>query len=238
MKPLLYSLLDRSSQALRLFQRRNTLPTPAGCGVAPKPRGIAGQLASVGFLAAMALAVSGSSAAAEALSPPGWGETYDQVVDWLAERYPFTEHKGIDWAQVRTEFRPALLEAEKAGDPAGAYVAWRRFVHGTLHDGHVTFWALPGTPAAEAEDAVLATITGGSYGIEVVRCDDGTVLVVGVDEAAAAQGLVFGARLFEWNGRPVAEALAQTDLVWAPTFGSRESAVSYTHLTLPTSDLV
>ncbi|MBK8475785.1 MAG: hypothetical protein IPL39_05585 [Opitutaceae bacterium] len=226
MKSLLNSIFERFARALVPSRCCNTPLGHAYSGFAFNALGLGGPCAAAVLFATTAMADPGADGAAEGLHPTGLlvpGEVFDKAVDALAERYPFTEHKGIDWAQVRTEFRPALLEAEKAGDPAGAYVAWRRFVHGTLHDGHVTFWALPGTPAAEAEDAVLATITGGSYGIEVVRCDDGTVLVVGVDEAAAAQGLVFGARLFEWNGRPVAEALAQTDLVWAPTFGSRES---------------
>ncbi len=226
MKSLLNSIFERFARALVPSRCCNTPLGHAYSGFAFKALGLAGPCTAAVFLATTAMAAPGADGAAEGLHPTGLlipGEVFDKVVDELAESYPFTNHKTIDWARARAQFRPALVAAEETGNLAAAYVAWRRFVHGTLHDGHVAFWALPGTPAAEAEDAVLATITGGSYGIEVVRCDDGTVLVVGVDEAAAAEGLVIGASLFEWNGRPVGEALAQTDLTWAPTFGSRES---------------
>jgi carboxyl-terminal processing protease len=58
---------------------------------------------------------------------------------------------------------------------------------------------------------------GGGYGLGIIRLDDGRVIAhVLLDDGPAAQAdLAWGAQIIEWNGQPIAEALAETSILWA-----------------------
>ena len=161
------------------------------------------------------------------LSDRSWTEAFDVTIDLLKVRYPIPEHKGIDWEQVRARYRKAFEDAEASGDLADAYLAWRRFVTETLRDGHVAFEVDGLRPDADlglaAEEEAMRRHSGGYFGLEIARCDDGSVIAVQVDDALAKAGLKWGSRIHEWNGRPIDEVLAETDLLWAPPTPTAEA---------------
>ena len=186
--------------------------------------------ASVALLVSLSLA-GWSAAEARAESDPAldpaqdlsdrtWPEAFDATIDLLKVRYPIAEHKGIDWEQVRVRYRKAFEDAETSGDLTEAYLAWRRFITETLRDGHVAFLVDSSQKDGElglvAQETAMLRLLGGYFGLEIARCDDGSVLVVQVDDALAAAGLVWGSRIHEWNGRAIEEVLAETDLIVAP----------------------
>ncbi len=213
---------------VRIVRRNNAVLNgrrrpPSGASVA-----LLVSLSLAGWCAAEARADSDPAlAVTRDLSDRTWPQAFDATIDLLKVRYPITEHKGIDWEQVRVRYRKAFEDAETSGDLSDAYVAWRRFVTETLRDGHVAFVVDRSRKDGELGSVARATgmrpQLGGFFGLEIARCDDGSVLVVQVDDALAAAGLEWGSRIHEWNGRPIGEVLTEVDLLWAPPTATVEA---------------
>ena len=82
-------------------------------------------------------------------------------------------------------FRKAFEDAETSGDLTEAYLAWRRFITETLRDGHVAFLVDSSQKDGElglvAQETAMLRLLDGYFGLEIARCDDGSVLVAGTD---------------------------------------------------------
>lgn len=137
----------------------------------------------------------------------GLSETaaFDALVKDLRVRYPFTAAKHINWDAIVAQIRPQVVAAEQNGDPAAFNVAMMRFAV-LLHDSHV------GVPLPTA---YLADHFGGGLGLTLGETDDGAVIAAAVaaGSPAANAGIAAGARIVNWNGLPVANALAAQELV-------------------------
>lgn len=139
------------------------------------------------------------------LSDRGYAAGFDALVAELRIRYPFTDLKRIDWDTLVAEFRPLVEQAERDRDPLAFNVAMMRFAV-RFGDGHV---------AVQLPTAYLLDRYGGGFGFTLGQTDAGAVIVraVATGSAAAEAGIVPGARIVQWDGRPVADALAEQELV-------------------------
>jgi C-terminal processing protease CtpA/Prc len=133
------------------------------------------------------------------LTDLGYVAAFDALVDELRLRYPFTEYKGIDWDSLSAKHRPAIEAAEAAKDAAAYNVALFDFAR-EIGDGHVS--------VDPPEDLIIDRV-GGSTGLSLGQTDDGATVVrcVAGTGSAGKSGILPGAEIIEWGGKPAQEAL-------------------------------
>lgn len=141
------------------------------------------------------------------LSSMRWSRAFEAFHARLALEYPFTDWKQIDWDSLYATYAPQIAEAEAAKDHEAYYTALRQYLY-HIPDGQVQIGAMP-----EYRESAI----GGSFGFSVMGIDDGRIIVHVLDEdgPAAHAGILWGSEVLEWNGMPVREALAQTDITWS-----------------------
>jgi len=135
----------------------------------------------------------------------GWTEAFAALHEDLAQRYPYTAWKGIDWEQLRTATAPAVAAADAGGDRAAYEQALRSYLF-SIPD------ALVRLDGGDPEIARRAR--GGGFGLDVRRTDRGRVIAVRVrpGSAAGAAGIRNEAEIRRWNGVPIDTALAAVSL--------------------------
>ncbi|MFP4501702.1 MAG: S41 family peptidase [Candidatus Hydrogenedentota bacterium] len=136
-----------------------------------------------------------------------WVASFDAVHDTLVAEYPFTEHKDIRWGALREAYRPRIVAAVEAEDPAAFYVALREYVY-AVPDGNMGLYDNPEVREAEI---------GGGVGFAVLPLDDGRLIAsVVTEEGPAAQaGMAWGAEILGWNDMPAADAVEMVPVLWA-----------------------
>lgn len=129
---------------------------------------------------------------------------FQKLYEKVAREYPFTAEKNLNWQSLFDKFSPRVEEAHNDTD---FYEALRDFTW-SIPDAHVGL-------SFNAESFYQAA--GGSFGIRLAELSDGRIIVVEVipDTTGAKAGLVPGAEILTWDGRPVKEALAEV----VPYFG-------------------
>lgn len=144
------------------------------------------------------------------LSDRSYTAAFDELVDELRRRYPFTDLKRIDWDALVAEHRPAIAAAEEAGDLAAFNVAMMRFSV-ALGDGHV---------GVDLPEAWVNERYGGGLGLGLGLADDGSLVVRCVARKSAAHqaGILPGATILAWAGTTPGEALAAVE-----PYGSRST---------------
>ncbi|HVR11380.1 MAG TPA: PDZ domain-containing protein, partial [Thermoanaerobaculia bacterium] len=138
----------------------------------------------------------------------GWSAAFSRLCSLLANEYPFTAWKGIDWQAIEQELGPRVAAAETRRDRRAYYRALRELVW-RLRDGHARL---------VGDDGGLERAeVGGSYGFEVVVLDDGRVLASRVAGGGPADraGLRAGCEVVRWNGAPAGAALAAVPVLWS-----------------------
>lgn len=126
---------------------------------------------------------------------------YDLIsIEWAFNGIP---EKQVDWDALYAEIAPRVAQAEQDQDPAAFWRALFDFTH-AIPDGHV---GLNGGPY-EAE--AFAALSRAGYGFAIRQLEGGDYAVVYVtpDGPAEAAGLEVGARVLQFGGRPIAEAVA------------------------------
>ncbi|WP_301662617.1 S41 family peptidase [Methanoculleus frigidifontis] len=149
-------------------------------------------------------------------STMSWTDAFAASSAYMAERYAFTEWRGIDWEELSLTYAPKIADAEKRDDSAAYYRALREF-SAAIPDGHVMVLSRDDFGAKYAD-------VGGGYGLAVGRLDSGKVIVTYVANGSAAEkaGVRFGDEVVAWNGRPIGEAINATPIIWAPIKPSTE----------------
>ncbi|HEV3457672.1 MAG TPA: S41 family peptidase [Thermoanaerobaculia bacterium] len=142
------------------------------------------------------------------LAARSWPDAFAALCADLAVRYPFTAWKGIDWRTRCAVTAPRIAAAAAHRDAAAYYGALREFVW-SIPDGHVGL--------AGDDHGLAGRETGGDFGLRLVQLAGGRVVasVVLPGGAAARAGLRYGAEILTWNGKPIAQALAATPVLWA-----------------------
>lgn len=145
----------------------------------------------------------------------GWSEAFFAAHRFVSRTYAFGDWKNIPWDRMATYFGQKIMAAESASDRDAYRIAMVEYLR-QITDGHVKI-------SANTEDLQEKYI-GGSYGLGLAELDDGSVIAAAVrpDGPAAQAGLPAGARLFSWNGVPVADALLAADTRWFKNAATRD----------------
>jgi len=134
------------------------------------------------------------------------GEDYSAAFEALFEKasleYPFTEDKSVDWEALHATYAPLFADAASFED---YYRALKAFTL-AIPDGHI---------GVSFDPDVFFADLGGSLGMVLAELDDGRVIVQsrfeqtsdGETTPAAEAGILPGAEILEWDGRPVSQAL-------------------------------
>ena len=147
-------------------------------------------------------------------SDQGLVESYNSLIDLLAERYAYTELRGLDWQQIRQAYLPQVEEADANDDIAAYFVAIDALAL-SIEDAHVAATAFGNIDAVVAKAEAQAERTAGNVGASVIAVSDEmtptvgpgdkvVVFTVGDESPAAEAGWVPGTEIVSVNGQSVA----------------------------------
>ncbi|MHB8627822.1 MAG: hypothetical protein ACYDBJ_10480 [Aggregatilineales bacterium] len=141
------------------------------------------------------------------LSNLSYTGAFDELVKQLRIRYVFTDFKQLDWNKIVKDIRPLVQKADKDGSSDEFSAAIVKFT-AEFHDGHV------GTDALTSR--YFSQQAAGGLGLVLGELDDGTVIAreVAPKLPAAKAGMKAGATIIQWNGQPIAKAVAKTPLLF------------------------
>ena len=141
------------------------------------------------------------------LSHLSYTAAFDELVAELKARYPFTAAKHLDWDAISAEVRPAVVQAEQAGDQTAFNLALMRLAVLT-NDGHV---------AVAPPTGYVLDQYGGGLGVALGRNDAKEIVVRCVEPGSPAEaaGIKPGAVVTDWNGTAIDTAAAETPLLSA-----------------------
>ena len=162
-----------------------------------------------------------SSVASPDYSDLSWVDAFNALIDRLAQRYSFTEERGIDWEAKRAEYGPRIQAAQDAND-LGAYTGALFEMAASIQDAHVSIiptTAESGTALQQFVAPQGANYTGnvGAYGTLVSDPNDPTsgpgetyeIVTVGETGPAHDAGWTPGTQIVAVNGLSIPERLAQ-----------------------------
>ncbi len=129
-------------------------------------------------------------------------DSFHALVQQMDKTYVLKEWKDVDFDALEDAYMPLVEAAETAQDPGQFYDAVNRFCM-ELHDGHI--WV---QPTFDTATDPLPTEPH-DYGLAMVQLDDGSVIAVCTSEAVQQQGILDGDRITHWNGKPIAQAIAE-----------------------------
>ncbi len=141
------------------------------------------------------------------LSNLSYTGAFDELVKQLRIRYVFTDFKQLDWDKIVKDIRPLVQKADKDGSTDEFSAAIVKFT-AEFHDGHV------GTDALTSR--YFSQQAAGGLGLVLGELDGGTVIAREVVPKlpAAKAGMKAGATIIQWNGQPIANAVAKTPLLF------------------------
>ena len=132
-------------------------------------------------------------------------EAFDNMFEKISVEYPFTSEKNIDWDALYSKYSTRI---ENAKNDTDFYRVLKDFSF-EFSDKHVglTF-----------NSDVFVEQAGGSFGMNLTELSDGTVVVTQIFPGypAALNGIKSGAIIFQWDGKPVDEALAEVNPFTGP----------------------
>lgn len=139
------------------------------------------------------------------LSDLSYSQAFEAMFDKVSKEYPFTTEKHVDWEALHAEFSPRVAQARNSDD------FYRALLDFTL--------AIPDKHIGLTLNAqVFYEMDGGGFGLVLAELSDGKVIARNVlaDSPAAEVGIQPGAFILEWDGRPVADAIAQVNPFFGP----------------------
>lgn len=157
-------------------------------------------------------------------SDQGLVESFNSLIDLLAQRYAYTDLRSLDWEEIRQEYLPRIEEAE-ANDDIGAYAITLDNLAKSIEDSHVSLTTHGNLEAALAIIEVTIENFGAGIGARVIAVSDEdnpdagpgenvVVLSVGEDSPATEAGWVPGTEIVSVNGQTLAERLDEIPLVF------------------------
>ncbi len=154
-----------------------------------------------------------NDAAIKDFSDQPYTESFDNMFNLVRKEYAFNgiEGKQPDWDKLYADLAPRVKAAEQNQDAEAFYLALREYVL-AFKDGHV------GLNGGDIENQIFTEQIAGGYGFAIRELDDGRVIVVYVLDGspAAEAGMITGAVITEFNGKPIAEAIQAVNPPTAP----------------------
>ena len=143
-------------------------------------------------------------------SHKSYTESFIAMTEDMEKYYSLTEWKKIDIPALRDKFLPVVEQAEKTNDDGLLYAAACAYSY-YFFDGHVR--AVPNT---EPFWRGVMLLSGNDYGFSMVQLDDGRFIAVCCDMETPAYeaGIHDGTEIVMWNGKPVAQAAAETECIY------------------------
>ena len=137
-------------------------------------------------------------------SDKDYPESFDALFDKVSREYPFTQEKGLDWDQIYQRISKQVAQADNDSE---YYRALREFAF-SIPDAHVSI-------SFDAD--IFYEERGGGFGLVLKELSDGRVIVSSILSGGPADqaGIPVGAEIVTWEGKPVAEAIAEE----IPNFG-------------------
>ena len=130
----------------------------------------------------------------------------------LEKYYSLKDWKKTDIQAIAKKIMPAVEEAERTNDGGLFYAAITAFGY-YFYDGHVGTW-----PEGDwdAWKRGLILLGGNDYGFSMLRIDDGRVVAILSESTLPAYqaGIHNGTQIIEWNGKPIEQALAETECIY------------------------
>lgn len=150
-------------------------------------------------------------------------ESFNSLIDVLAERYAYTELRDLDWEAIRQTNLPQVEQAN-ADQDIPAYFILLSDLATSIEDAHVAATANINIDAILAWARRFGEQTAGNVGATVIATasamtataateDKIVVFTVGDDTPAAAAGWVPGTELVSINGQAPAARLEEVPLI-------------------------
>ena len=137
-------------------------------------------------------------------------ESFIAMTEDMEKYYSLMDWKKIDIPALRDKFLPVVEQAEKTNDDGLLYAAACAYTY-YFYDGHVR--AMPST---ESFWRGVMLLSGNDYGFSMVKLDDGRFIAVScsAESPAYEAGIHNGTEIVMWNGKPVAQAAAETECIY------------------------
>jgi C-terminal processing protease CtpA/Prc len=118
-----------------------------------------------------------------------YAQAFQALWQEMAQKYPFTAEKDLDWGALLDEFKP-LAEASQTDE--AFYQVIKDFTQ-QIPDGHVN---------VSFNSQVFFEQYGGGFGLVLTELSDGRVIVTEVleDTPASLAGIVAGDEIIAWDG--------------------------------------
>jgi carboxyl-terminal processing protease len=141
------------------------------------------------------------------LKKKSWTDAFTAMHADFSREYPFTEWKKINMDSLFTVTAEEIQSAEKENNREKYQVAVRNY-SSNIHDLH-TFVI---TQKLAKKDSMVE----GSYGFGIVKLESGSVIVHYLSETGTAKksGMQWGAKIVQWNGNAITEAIDGVSLLW------------------------
>lgn len=144
------------------------------------------------------------SVASPDFSDQGILESYNSLIDVLAERYSYTELRELDWEAIRESHLPAVQRADEEEDLL-AYFAMLNEMAVSIQDAHVV--ATAPSPIQSAYFTETGETVAANLGAQLVELDDGRFIITFLDPEGpgAQEGWQFGTEIISVDGLPTSE---------------------------------
>ncbi len=146
-------------------------------------------------------------------SAQSYTEAFQSLYDLIVRDWAFNgiSEKAVDWPALYERIAPRVAEAERDQDGFAFYLALRDFTL-AIPDGHV------GLNGGRFSSRAIGAAIRSGYGFALREIEGGEYAVVYITEGGPADraGLRVGARVTEFGGRPIAEAVAQIEPLTGP----------------------
>lgn len=139
-------------------------------------------------------------------SEQSYTEAFESLYRTLSIEWAFNGIPGkrVDWQALYDRLRPRVAEAERTQDAEAFFDALFEFAQ-AIPDGHV------GLNGGAIEDERFQRTVQSGYGFAIRELDNGDYVVVYVteDSPAKSAGLQVGARITQFNGEPIRQAVGK-----------------------------
>lgn len=149
-----------------------------------------------------------------------WTQAFLDMNQLMANEYALTQHKNINWNQLKNKYLSLIATAQQNNDKIVYYQALRDYIL-ELHDSHSLILPNPDDEvAARFATDLVKQHSAGSYGLIINKVNDGSYIVSYVEpnSPAANAGITTGAEILRWNNKPIIQAITDTEVVWSDEY--------------------